>query len=57
MKKITLSVKEVAELTGVSTTSIYAMVRENQIPYTRVRARIIFHKDVIDAWLKGIPVA
>lgn len=51
MCKITLNVKEVAELIGVSTTTIYAMVRENQIPYMRVRSSIIFHRGTIETWL------
>ncbi|MFS0766186.1 helix-turn-helix domain-containing protein [Peribacillus phoenicis] len=53
MNKITLTVKEAAELIGVSTTSVYTMVRENQIPHTRVRSKIIFHKGMLESWLKG----
>lgn len=53
MAKITLSVIEVADLIGVSHTCIYMMVREGQIPHVRVRSRIIFHRDVIEAWLRG----
>ncbi|MGD6879272.1 helix-turn-helix domain-containing protein [Bacillus infantis] len=52
-KKITLTVKEVAELIGVSTTSVYTMVREKEIPHTRVRSKIIFHRETIEAWLRG----
>lgn len=51
--KITLSVKEAAELIGVSVTSIYTMVRENEIPHARVRSRILFHREVIESWLRG----
>lgn len=53
--KITLTVNEVAELLGVSTDTIYNMVRDNQIPHVRVRRRILFHRDVIDAWIKKDP--
>lgn len=53
MSKITLTVNETAELLGVSTTTIYNMAREGQIPHVRVRARILFHRDVIEAWLRG----
>lgn len=53
MTKITLEVKEVAELIGVSPTTIYNMAREGQIPHVRVRARILFHRDVIESWLRG----
>lgn len=51
--KITLDVKEVAALIGVSTGSVYAMVREGQIPTVRIRNRVLFHRDVIESWLRG----
>jgi excisionase family DNA binding protein len=50
--KITMTVNEVANLLGVSITTIYAMVRENQIPNKRVRNRILFHRETIEAWLR-----
>ncbi|MDQ0917546.1 helix-turn-helix domain-containing protein [Paenibacillus sp. V4I5] len=49
--KITLSVSELSEMLGVSSDSIYALVREGQIPYIRIRRRILFHKETIDEWL------
>lgn len=51
--KITLTVNEVAGLLGVSTDCIYTMVRERQIPHIRLRRRILFHRDVVDAWVRG----
>lgn len=45
-----LTVKSLAALLGVSTDSIYAMVRENQIPHFRVRRKILFHQTSIEAW-------
>lgn len=57
MEKITLEVKEVAELIGVSPATIYNMVAAGEIPFRRVRYRIIFHRGVIEAWLRGdLPV-
>ncbi|SDC05772.1 helix-turn-helix domain-containing protein [Shouchella lonarensis] len=57
MQKITLTVKEVAELLGVSTATIYTLVREGQIPHSRIRAKIIFHKESVEAWVKqGIAI-
>ncbi|OAB26465.1 DNA-binding protein [Paenibacillus macquariensis subsp. defensor] len=50
--KIMMTVNELSENIGVSTDSIYAMVRENQIPYIRVRRRILFHKEMIEKWLR-----
>ncbi|WP_438351574.1 helix-turn-helix domain-containing protein [Paenibacillus sp. FA6] len=53
MQKITLTVIEVSELISVSTTTIYAMAREGQIPHIRIRGRILFHREVIEDWLRG----
>lgn len=53
MTKITLDIKEAGELIGVSTTTMYTLVRENQIPYKKVRSRILFNRDQIEAWLCG----
>ncbi|WP_258111603.1 helix-turn-helix domain-containing protein [Alicyclobacillus sp. SP_1] len=50
---VTMTVSEVASVIGVGRTTVYSMVRENQIPYVRVRSRILFHADVIDKWLRG----
>lgn len=51
VNKITLTVKEVAELLGVSITTIYTMVRANEIPHKKVRGRIVFHRETIESWL------
>lgn len=53
MAKVTLSVIEVAEVIGVSTASIYTMVREGSIPHRKVRTRILFHRETIETWLQG----
>jgi len=53
VKKITLTVSDVSEVLGVSTATIYAMVREKSIPFIRVRGRILFNRDVIINWTKG----
>ncbi|MDU0205820.1 helix-turn-helix domain-containing protein [Paenibacillus sp. MAH-36] len=50
--KILLSVKELSDYLGISQDCVYTMVRENQIPYVRLRRRILFYKDSIDAWLR-----
>ncbi len=53
IEKITLEVKEVSALIGVSQTTIYAMVREGQIPFRKIRGRILFSREVIEAWVRG----
>ncbi|MGG4344962.1 helix-turn-helix domain-containing protein [Paenibacillus lautus] len=53
LQKITLTVTETADLIGVSQTTVYTMAREKQIPHTRVRGRILFHREIIESWLRG----
>ncbi|MEK5034786.1 excisionase family DNA-binding protein [Paenibacillus sp. FSL R7-0302] len=49
--KVVFSVSELSNYLGVSTDCIYTMVRENQIPFVRVRRRIIFYRDSINSWI------
>ncbi|MFM9535739.1 helix-turn-helix domain-containing protein [Lysinibacillus sp. IITD104] len=51
MGKLTMSVDEVANELGVSKTTIYTMARQKEIPHTKVRGRILFHKPTIEQWL------
>ncbi|PGC13798.1 excisionase [Bacillus toyonensis] len=51
MKKVTLTVKEVAELLGVSLTTVYSMTRMSEIPHARVRGKILFYRPTIETWL------
>lgn len=51
MEKITLTVEEVSGLIGVGKTTIYAMVRQNEIPHKKVRGKILFHRPTIENWL------
>ncbi|MGE7546072.1 helix-turn-helix domain-containing protein [Sporosarcina newyorkensis] len=53
MEKITLTVNEVAALIGVGMTTIYTMVRQEEIPHKKVRGRILFHRGTIEKWLSG----
>ncbi|MNO15647.1 Helix-turn-helix domain protein [compost metagenome] len=52
MKQI-ITVNELASYLKVSTDSIYAMVREKQIPHIRVRRRILFSRDMIEEWMRS----
>lgn len=47
----TLTVADVADYLGVCTDTIYTMVQEKQIPHFRVRRRILFRQEAIDAWM------
>lgn len=51
MERITLDVTEIAKILGVSKTTIYTMVRNNEIPHKRIRGKITFHRETIENWL------
>lgn len=51
MGKLTMSVEEIANELGVSNTTVYTMVRQKEIPHTKVRGRILFHRPTIEHWL------
>ncbi|MBM7585804.1 excisionase family DNA binding protein [Bacillus pakistanensis] len=52
MQRRTLKVQEVADYLGVHQDTIYTMVREKQIPHFKVRRRILFTVESIDAWIR-----
>lgn len=51
MDKLVLSVPEIAKLLDLSTATVYLMVRNNQIPYKKLRGKIVFHRETIEQWL------
>ncbi|WP_254611601.1 helix-turn-helix domain-containing protein [Paenibacillus sp. JMULE4] len=53
MEKITLTVKEAAKLTGLSTTTIYNMCAAGQLPHTKARSRILLYRPTLEKWLAG----
>lgn len=55
-RKVTLNVKEVSEMIGISNAKIYEMARMNQIPHIKVGSRIIFHEDVLREWMGATSV-
>ncbi|NOU95620.1 helix-turn-helix domain-containing protein [Paenibacillus sp. LMG 31456] len=48
----TLTVTEAAEKLRVCEDTVYTMVRRKQIPHFRVRRRIFFRLESLDAWMK-----
>lgn len=52
VQRKTLTAQEVAEYIGVHPDTIYTMVREKQIPHFRVRRRIFFSLETINAWMR-----
>ncbi|WP_345798815.1 helix-turn-helix domain-containing protein [Bacillus sp. Cr_A10] len=52
MERITLDVRELCNLLGISNTTTYSMVRENKIPYFRIKGKILFNRKVIEDWTR-----
>jgi excisionase family DNA binding protein len=48
----TVTAQEVADYIGVHLDTIYTMVRQKEIPHFRVRRRILFSLETIDAWMR-----
>lgn len=51
-QRATMTVKEVADYIGVHADTIYTMVRQKEIPHFKVRRRIFFSQESINAWMR-----
>lgn len=51
MEKITLTVKETAELLGLSLATVYTLVKTDEIPHTKIKGKILFHRKTLESWL------
>jgi excisionase family DNA binding protein len=47
-----LTVKEVSAYTGLAPDTIYKMVSQRRIPFTKVGRLVKFEQSALDAWLK-----
>jgi excisionase family DNA binding protein len=48
-----MTLKEATEYLGLSRYMIRKMVKEDKIPYTYIYKNILFHKTIIDSWMRG----
>lgn len=46
-----MSVQQCSQYLGMSRTKIYGLVKKYKIPATRIGAKIVFSKDLIDKWI------
>lgn len=53
MEQGTMTVAQLAERLGCHADTVYAMVRQKQIPHFRVRSRIFFRSESIEAWMRN----
>jgi excisionase family DNA binding protein len=47
-----ITVKEVSAITGLAPDTIYKMISQRRIPFTRVGRLVKFDQATLDAWLK-----
>jgi len=52
MERKPMTVKEMALYLGVHLDTVYKMARANEIPHYRLRSRILFTKETVDAWIE-----
>lgn len=52
MTRRLLSIKEVAEYTGLSVFTLYGMVSQRRIPYVKAGRCLKFDVRLIDAWIE-----
>ena len=51
MENKLMSTKEVAEYLGIHEKQVYALIKDNKIPCTRLTGKWIFPKNLVDEWL------
>ncbi|MDF3005514.1 MAG: helix-turn-helix domain-containing protein [Candidatus Fimivivens sp.] len=51
MDKITFTVKEAAEIIGISPSKMYQLVRENQVPHISLGKRTVIPKQGFFTWV------
>ena len=51
MERKTMTAQEVADYIGIHKETVYVMARKKEIPHIRIRRRIFFSQESIDAWL------
>lgn len=52
MKNEYMTTKEVADYLGIHEKQVYALIKENKIPCTRLTGKWIFPKHLVDQWLE-----
>lgn len=50
-----ITLKEVSEITGYATSTLYGFIRGREIPYYKPRQKLLFLKSEIERWMKGEP--
>ena len=51
MSELLMTTKEVANYLNIHEKQVYALIKENKIPCTRVTGKWVFPKELIDKWI------
>lgn len=54
-KKAVLTVKDMAELLGISTSAVYTLVHRRRIPYRKFGKRVVFLREEVEEFFKSLP--
>jgi len=49
-----MTAQEAADYIGVHKETIYVMARKKEIPHIRIRRRVFFSQDTLDAWMREL---
>lgn len=48
-----LTVKELCEWIRLSQSKVYALINNNEIPYSRIGGKILFNREKIKIWIES----
>lgn len=51
-KRLAYTIKEAAEMLGLSKSRLYEMVQFDEIPYMKIGGKILLPKKELESWLK-----
>lgn len=54
MQRKTMTAEEAAQYIGIHKETIYVMARKREIPHIRIRRRIFFSQETLDAWMRDL---
>lgn len=54
-EKAVLTVKDMADLLGISTNAVYVLVHRKRIPYRKFGRRVVFLREEIEEFFKSLP--
>jgi excisionase family DNA binding protein len=48
------TVKETADFLKISTSLVYKLIKQKQIPYTKISGKYLFQKDNLQNWMNSL---